>query len=77
MPYNLFVIRTDGSEFKTLRSPYPDRADTVSTVCRLVETHTGPDNGRPQTFAERVARYPLNEPITHSVLGIGFRTEEI
>lgn len=75
MPYNLIVTRPDGTSYKTLRSPYGQRADTIRTVRMIVEERTGVDE-RALTFAERVSKYPLGETVTHSVLKIGFRTEE-
>lgn len=77
MPFNLFIINADGRTRKSLRSPYDDRKGTIRTVRMIVEERTGPDDGRALTFAERVAAYPLGETVTHSVLGIGFRTEEV
>lgn len=77
MPYNLFVTQPGGTPRKSLRSPYNDRHDTTATVRMIIEMAAGSDEGRPLTFAERVAAYPLGEDITHSGLGITFRTERI
>jgi hypothetical protein len=82
VPYNLYFTRGNGREVKSLRSPYDNRRDTIRTVRMLVEERAraaGLDvsDGGAQTFAERVAACPLGETVTHSVLGISFRTERV
>lgn len=75
MSFNLYVIRKGGSEYKTLRSPYPDRESTASTVRTIIASRQGGTDDR--EFAEQVAAHPVGETITHTVSGLGFRTEEV
>lgn len=79
MPYNLFVIHGDRAPYKTLRSPYGDRRDSIRTVLMILtgcSEYPFPDGGRAQRFAEQVATAPLGETVTHTGLNISFRTEE-
>lgn len=77
MPYNLFITRPNGVTFKTLRSPYDSRADSIRTARMFLEGIGVYDatGGTAQSFAQLVAAYPLGETITHKDLGVSFRTE--
>ena len=78
--YNLFVTRADGTTFKTLRSPYSNRREALSTVRTVIwGTVDGPPSEQVAEtiadFARNVAAAPLGESVIHTPSGITFRTE--
>lgn len=76
MPYNLFVIWPGKEPRKTLRSPYPIRQDTASTV-RMIAIGAPPYNRElAARLAEKVITAPLGEMVTIDGTDASFRTEE-
>lgn len=76
MPFNLYVIRPDGVEFKTLRSPYDAREDTAVSVVTIAGGDGFLTLDDAQAFAARVAAAPLGETVTFDGDDLAFRTEE-
>jgi hypothetical protein len=79
MRFNLFITSPEGRCSKALRSPYPDRESTASTVATVVSGDiTVPlTTEERNAFAAKVVAAPLNELVVHEPTGIAFHTEEV
>lgn len=76
MPYDLYVIRPDGTEFKTLRSPYDTREDTAVSVVTIAGGEGRLPLDDTYAFGAKVADAPLGETVTYEGEDLAFRTEE-